>query len=176
MTNMYNRLFKSTLAETAEQPSGGLVSPYSVPRKDITALAIDELNNDIGSIGSVVSRTHRNCSSSIGITKNTDLSGFLDFRSRIIDAMNLNNILPDDSYIRDQLADIFTWSYSAISKNSTLLVYDTDHDAKTAAMSIMGHSMKAGLVFKEKKIKDLFFDVLVTVCKKLPRESSNGSK
>lgn len=152
----------------------GLISPYSVPRKDVTAIAIDSMEEDGRIIGMTIGKTHNRISPSLNLLKNIDPKGFIEFKGRVKDALELNNVLKEDALIREQLADIFTWAYASIEKNSGFLIYSDDRQASKIAQSIINIAKKAGLSFKNDKIMPLFYKLLKKVLKKPETKTQDG--
>jgi hypothetical protein len=186
---LYNKLFTFSLREDAnaqaqEQQSqmtepgiqpdaNGLISPYTLPRKDITALAIDELESQSRMLGFNISTVYAKCAPSINLVKRIDTSGYTEFKSRIIDTMDLNNILTDNETIKDQLADIFTWAYAKCEAPDLFLVYSNKRTVEQTARAIFNVASKAGLRIPAGKIKNLLIDVLEKVLQKPEKASSN---
>jgi len=173
MINMFNRLFVP-LALREETEDTGLVSPYSVPKTAVTALAIDELENDNRKIGYIITNTHRRCAPGINLVKKIDLEGFLTFKSRIKEALELNAILDGNDVLQDQISDLFTWAYAEVSKKDTFLIYSDTTTAKKVANAIYLKTQTAGLKLPAGKIAQLFQNVLLTVLTKLDHSKAKA--
>lgn len=162
---MFNRLF--TPISLTEADDTGLVSPYSVSRQEVNALAIDELETETRKIGYVITNTYKKCSSCINLIKRVDLEGFLTFKSRIKETMELNAILDGNDALQDQVAEIFAWAYVETSKNNKFLIYSDTNTAKKVAFAVYSKAQSAGLKFPPGKISNLFQSILTTVFTKL---------
>jgi hypothetical protein len=189
---LYSKLFTFSLREDANAPvqeqqpqmpapppgpqpdTDGLISPYTLPRKDITALAIDELESQSRMLGFNISTVYAKCAPSINLVKRIDTSGYTEFKSRIIDTMDLNNILTDNETIKDHLADIFTWAYAKCEGPDLFLVYSNKRTVEQTARAIFSVASKAGLRIPAGKIKNLLINVLEKVLQKPEKTSSNG--
>lgn len=171
---LFNKLFNSL--EESDQPGmvNGLVSPYSLPQIDITALAIDELETSSRSLGYIISNTYRKCSPGISLIKKIDPSGFIEFKSRIIDTLELNDILVDNDSLKEQLAEIFTWGYAECSKHDRFLVYSDKRTAEKIAIAIYNRCKEAGLKINQGKISRLLLNVLIAVLQKINVKSQDA--
>lgn len=171
MISLYNRLFRPIVLteEDASQEleDTGLVSPYSVPRKAMTTLAIDEIEGSKRDIGYLITNTHRNCAPAIDLIKRIDLEGFLTFKARTKETLELNGILDGNDVLQDQLAELFTWAYAEVSRKKEFLIFTDKNTAKKIAAVIYSKLDKAGLKFPPGKISQLFTNVLITVLTKL---------
>lgn len=145
----------------------GLVSPYSLPQKDITALAIDELESESRVLGFIIANTYRKCAPGISLIKRIDPSGFIEFKARIIDTLELNDILVDNDSLKEQLAEIFTWAYAECSKQDKFLVYSDKRTAEKIAIAIYTRAKEAGLRLNAGKVSKLLLNVLIAVLQKI---------
>lgn len=161
MRSLFNQLFSykyiSPLQE-ADESKTGLISPYSLPQKDVTAIAIDELDSESRIIGYIISTAYKRCSPAINILKKSNPLGFLEFKARIIDTLDLNNILSENMPLRDQLAEIFASSYQ-----ENFLVFKDSKLAEKAAITILNNAKKSGLRIPSVKLNDLLKNILITV-------------
>lgn len=174
---LFAKLFNTKLTEN-DQPGvvNGLVSPYSLPQKDITALAIDELESESRILGFVIANTYRKCAPGISLIKKIDPTGFIEFKSRIIDTLELNDILVDNDSLKEQLAEIFTWSYAECSKHDRFLVYSDKRTAEKIAIAIFKRAKEAGLKLNQGKVSKLLLNVLIAVLQKINMSKANGPK
>ena len=176
MTTLYNRLFRPAyLNEDTDQQAiedTGLVSPYSTSRKDAVAIAIDNISKDSRTISNIIAKTHRKCSPAIELIKHTDLEGFMTFKSRVKETLEINGIFEKDSFIQDQIADLCTWAYAEASKHGQFLIFSDKNVSERIAKAIFNKLKLAGLSFSDDKISQLLLNTLITVLTKL----DHGSK
>ena len=170
MTTLFKTLFSNRLTEEIDQgslPKTGLISPYSVSRPEVNALAILELEDETRQIGYAVTNTYKKCSPAINLIKKMDLEGFLTFKSRIKETFQLNNILEGNETLQEQLSEIFTWAYAEVSKRDSFLIFSDEPTAKLIALAIYSKAEHVGLKLPQGKISQLFQNVLITVLTKL---------
>lgn len=163
MSDLFKRLFVMSEDASTGISSSGLVSPYIKNPSDILAIAIDEIESEIKSVGYVIAKAHAKCDNAITLLKKINPAGFLEFRSRVIDTFELNKVLPDNESLQTQLAEVLAVAYAKISDDNAFLVYDSEEAAKKVASATITTAKKLGLALTSLKIVRLLEAVLLTV-------------
>ena len=179
---LFNKLFNESFdtLSTKNVKDGviaGVVSPYLGSAKDEIGLALDDLDSRKSFINNKISKMHTNFSLNMKLGAATDLNGFSMFSSRLVRALELNKIFEDDPVIQKKLADLLTYCYIKLSKQtSTYLIYDDINQAKKVAGIVFKKAEKYGLDFLPPSVNDMLKIVLFSVFYKLPADKKSTEK
>jgi hypothetical protein len=179
---LFNKLFSESFdtLSTKDVKDGviaGVVSPYLGSSKDEIGLALDDLDSRKAFINNKISKMHTALSLNMKLGAASDLNGFSMFSSRLVRALELNKVFEDDPVIQKKLADLLTYFYIKLSKQtSTYLIYDDINQAKKVAGIVFKKAEKYGLDFLPPSVSDMLKVVLLSVFYKLPADKkSSGS-
>ena len=173
---LFNKLFSESFDTISSKDISngvisGVVSPYLGSAEDEIGLALDDLDSRKSQVNNKISKMHTNFSLNMKLGAASDLNGFSMFSSRLVRAFELNDIFDDDPVIQKKLADLLTYCYIKLSKQtSTYLIYDDINQAKKVARIVFSKAEKYGLDFLPPSFADMLKVVLFSVFYKLPAD------
>lgn len=173
---LFNQLFDESFdtlgaKDISNGVIAGVVSPYLGNSEDEIGLALDDLDVKKAKVNNKISKLHTRFSLNMKLDTASDLSGFSMFSSRLVRAFELNKVFEDDPVIQKKLAELITYFYISVSKQTTTyLIYPDISQAKKVASIVFSRAEKHGLDFLPPSFVDMLKIILFSVFYKLPKD------